>query len=206
VVGKGSGDQIFITTSGIGVVPPGRNLSIQGATPGDCILVSGPIGDHGVAILSVREGFRFETELRSDTAALNSLTQAMLEVCPSIVCMRDITRGGLGTVLNELARASRVGVRIEQAKIPVRAAVAAACELLGLDPLHVACEGRLIAVVAREHAEALLAAMRSHPLGAGSAMVGEVVDRDPGMVVMTSHLGSGRVITSLFGEQLPRIC
>jgi hydrogenase expression/formation protein HypE len=206
VVDKGKGDQIFITTSGVGVVPVGRTLSISAARPGDRILVSGPIGDHGIAILSVREGLEFETELRSDTTPLHDLCRALLEVCPSIRCMRDPTRGGLASALCELAKASNVGVRIAEASIPVRSAVRAACELLGLDPLHVACEGRLVAVVPRDAADSALSAMRAHPEGEYGAVIGEVLAEDPGVVVLTSGLGSSRIVTPLIGEQLPRIC
>ena len=206
VVDRGKGDQVFITTSGIGVVPDGRALSIAAARLGDCILVSGPIGDHGVAILSVREGLEFETELASDTASLHDLCRALLEVCPSIRCMRDPTRGGVASALCDLARASKVGVRIEESAIPVRREVRAACELLGLDPLHVACEGRLIAVLPRADADGALSVMRDHPKGRQAALIGEVIAEDPGIVVMTSRLGSMRIVSPLTGEQLPRIC
>jgi hydrogenase expression/formation protein HypE len=206
VVDRGKGDRLFITTSGIGLVPEGRALSIAAARPGDCVLVSGPIGDHGIAILSTREGLQFETALVSDTQPLADLTRAMLEVCPGIRCMRDPTRGGLAGVLCDLAAASRVGVRVAEAAIPVRPAVRAACELLGLDPLHVACEGRLVAVVPADQSRALLAAMRAHPRAADAAIIGTAVAEDPGMVVLDSTIGSARVVTPLPGEQLPRIC
>jgi hydrogenase expression/formation protein HypE len=206
VVDRGKGDHLFITTSGIGLVPEGRALSISAARPGDRILVSGPIGDHGVAILSTREGLQFETELVSDTQPLGDLTRVMLEVCPTIRCMRDPTRGGLAGVLCDLAAASRVGVRLVESTLPVRPAVRAACELLGLDFLHVACEGRLAAVVPAGEAERLLAAMRAHPRATDAAIIGTVVAEDPGMVVLESVIGSARVVTPLPGEQLPRIC
>lgn len=206
VVDRGNCDQIFITTSGIGYVPSGRNLSIGNARRGDRIIVSGTIGDHGIAIMSVREGLEFDTVLESDTASLNHLTQIMLEACPTIRCMRDPTRGGVSSTLNELAEASRVGVKIVQSAIPLRREVHAACEMLGLDPLYVANEGKLIAVIPDQDAERLLAVMRSHPLGRDAAIIGEVVDAHPGVVVMRSLIGGERVVTMLSGEQLPRIC
>jgi hydrogenase expression/formation protein HypE len=206
VVDRGKGDQVFITTSGIGIVPEGRNLSIRNARAGDCVLVSGTVGDHGISIMSVREGLEFETVLESDTAPLHDLTRAMLEACPAIRLMRDPTRGGVSSALNELAAASQVGVRLDEAAIPVRPEVRAACEMLGLDPLYVANEGKLIAIAPPEDAERLLAAMRRHPLGENAAVIGEIVDDHPGMVVMRSLIGGERVVAMLSGEQLPRIC
>lgn len=206
VVDRGKGDQIFITTSGIGVVPEGRSLSIRNAKPGDKIIVSGTIGDHGIAIMSVRAGIEFETVLESDTAPLHDLTRVMLEACPMIRCMRDPTRGGVSSATNELAGASRVGVRLDEAALPLRPEVKAACEMLGLDPLYVANEGKLIAVVPASDAERLLSVMRGHPLGRHSTIIGEVVDDHVGMVVMRSLVGGERVVTLLTGEQLPRIC
>jgi hydrogenase expression/formation protein HypE len=206
VVDRGKGDQVFVNTSGIGLVPKGRSLSIRHARPGDRILVSGTIGDHGIAIMSVREGIEFETVLQSDSAALNDLTRVMLDACPAIRCMRDPTRGGVSSALNELAEASGVGVKIDEAAIPVRREVHAACEMLGLDALYVANEGKLIAVVPPDDAEPLLKVMRRHPLGREAALIGEVVDDHAGMVVMRSLIGGERVVTMLSGEQLPRIC
>jgi hydrogenase expression/formation protein HypE len=206
VVDRGKGDQVFITTSGIGLVPEGRSLSIRSARPGDQILVSGTVGDHGIAIMSVREGIEFETVLESDTASLADLTRVMLEACPGIRCMRDPTRGGVSSALNELATASRVGVTLNEAAIPVRVEVRGACEMLGLDPLYVANEGKLIAVVPPEEADRLLDAMRGHPLGRNAAHIGEVVANPAGMVLMRSLIGGERVVTMLSGEQLPRIC
>jgi len=206
VVDRGKGDQVFITTSGIGRVPDGRNLSIRSAKPGDKVIVSGTIGDHGIAIMSVREGIEFETVLESDSAPLNGLTQTMLEACPSIRCMRDPTRGGVSSALNELATASGVGVRVQESAVPFRREVRAACEMLGLDPLYVANEGKLIAVVPSEDAEKLLGAMRAHPLGQNAAIIGEIVSEHAGMVVLRSLVGGERVVTLLAGEQLPRIC
>ena len=206
VVDRGKGDQIFITTSGIGLVPEGRSLSIRSARPGDCVVLSGTVGDHGIAIMSVREGIEFETVLESDCAPLTDLIRVMLDACPSIRAMRDPTRGGVSSAMNELAEASRVGVTLDEASIPVRAEVRGACEMLGLDPLYVANEGKLIAVVPRADAERLVAVMRTHPLGRNAAMIGQVLVEHPGMVTLTSLVGGERVVTLLSGEQLPRIC
>lgn len=206
VVDRGKGDQVFITTAGIGTVPDNCNLSIRNARAGDVVLVSGPIGDHGIAIMSVREGIEFETVLESDSAPLNDLTRTMLGACPSIRCMRDPTRGGVSSTLNELADASHVGVRLTESAIPLRPEVKAACEMLGLDPLYVANEGKLIAVAPGDDAERLLAVMRGHPLGRHAAVIGKIVEEHPGMVVMKSLVGGERVVTLLAGEQLPRIC
>jgi hydrogenase expression/formation protein HypE len=206
VVDRGKGDQVFIITSGIGRVPYDRRLSIRNARPGDKILVSGTIGDHGIAIMSVREGLEFETVLESDTAPLHDLTRTMLEACPSIRWMRDPTRGGVSSTLNELADASHFGVKLDEAALPIRREVHAACEMLGLDPLYVANEGKLIAVAPPDAAGLLLETMHQHPLGRNSAVIGEVVAEHPGMVVMRSLIGGERVVTMLAGEQLPRIC
>lgn len=206
VVDRGKADQMFIITSGIGWVPAGRQLSIHNARPGDRLLLSGTIGDHGMAIMSVREGLEFETVLESDTAPLNGLTEVMLQACPDIRCMRDPTRGGLSSALHELASASQVGVRLHESSLPIRREVRGACELLGLDPLHVANEGKLIAAVPPEAAEKVLAAMRGHPLGRSAADIGSVVAEHPGMVILQSVIGGERVVTMLSGEQLPRIC
>jgi hydrogenase expression/formation protein HypE len=206
VVDRGKGDQIFITTTGIGLVPEGRSLSIRAARPGDRIIVSGTIGDHGIAIMSVREGIEFETVLESDSAPLTDLVRLMLDTCPAIRAMRDPTRGGVSSALNELAEASRVGVRLSEASIPIRPEVRGACEMLGLDPLYVANEGKLIAVVPPEDAERLVNVMRTHPLGQNAAIIGDVVAQHAGMVTMRSLVGGERVVTLLSGEQLPRIC
>lgn len=206
VVDRGKGDQIFITTTGIGLVPEGRTLSIHSARPGDKIVLSGTIGDHGIAILSVREGLEFETVLESDTAPLNGLAEVILTACPRTRTMRDPTRGGLSSALNELASASGVGVELDEVSIPLRPEVRGACELLGLDPLYVANEGKLIAVVPPEDAERVLLAMRSHPLGQNAALIGEVVADHPRLVILRSRVGGERVVTLLSGEQLPRIC
>ena len=206
VVDAGKGDQVFITTAGIGVVPDGVRLSIAAAKPGDRIVLSGTIGDHGMAILSRREGIELESPLESDTAPLADLTQAMLRACPGIRLMRDPTRGGLASTLSELAKASEVGVRVEEARIPLKPEVRGACELLGLDPVYVANEGKLVAVVPPGDAEALVAAMRAHPRGRDAALIGEVVADGPGLVRMKSRAGGERVVTPLAGEPLPRIC
>ena len=206
MVDRGKGDQIYINTSGIGLVPEGRNLSIRNAQPGDKIIVSGTIGDHGIAIMSVREGIEFETTLESDTASLADLTRVMLDACPQIRCMRDPTRGGVSSALHEIAAASNVGMRLSEAAIPIRAEVRGACEILGLDPLYVANEGKLIAIVPAAEADRLLAVMRAHPLGQHAAVIGEIVGEHHGMVIMRSLVGGTRVVTMLAGEQLPRIC
>lgn len=206
VVDRGKGDQIFITTSGVGVVPAGRSLSASHCRPGDRIIVSGTIGDHGMAIMSVREGLEFETTLESDSAPLAGLTARMLEACPGIRCMRDPTRGGVSSALHELASTAGVGMTIVESALPIRPAVRAACEILGLDPLYVANEGKLVAIVPPQATDGALEVMRSHPLGREAAIIGEVVADHPGMVVMRSLVGGTRVITMLAGEQLPRIC
>jgi hydrogenase expression/formation protein HypE len=206
VVERGKGDGIYITTTGVGVVPDGRSLSISAARPGDRIVVSGTIGDHGIAIMSVRDGIEFETVLESDTASLTGLIRVMLEACPGIRAMRDPTRGGVSSTLNELAAASQVGVTLTEASIPVRDEVKGACEMLGLDPLYVANEGKLIAVVPPGDADRLVEVMRAHPLGRRASIIGEVVADHPGMVTMRSLIGGDRVVSMLSGEQLPRIC
>lgn len=207
VVERGKGDGVFITTTGIGVVPPGLMLSGDRAVPGDRVIVSGTIGDHGVAIMSVRSNLGFETALLSDSAALHGLVAEMVRVAGrSLRLMRDPTRGGLAATLNEIARQSGVGLLVEEGAIPVREEVAAACELLGLDPLNVANEGKLIAVVAPEAADDLLAAMRAHDLGRHAALIGEVVADEHRFVQMTTSFGGGRIVDWLAGEQLPRIC
>jgi len=206
VVERGKGDGIFITTTGIGVVPDGIEISGDLARPGDAVLVSGVIGNHGVAILSERENLSFETSIESDSAALHDLVATMIAAVPDIHCLRDPTRGGLATALNELAQQSGVGMRLDEAAIPLLPEVASACELLGLDPLYVANEGKLIAICPGERADELLAAMRSHPLGADAAIIGEVVEDARGFVQMRTSLGGERIVDWLAGEQLPRIC
>lgn len=206
VVEAGKGDGVFINTTGVGVTRPGVRIGGERARAGDAVLVSGPIGDHGVAVMSLREGLGFGTALRSDTQALHGLVAAMLDAVPDIHVLRDPTRGGVGATLNEIAHQSRVGVRLREAALPVRAEVRAACELLGLDPLYVANEGKLLAICAPQHATALLAAMRAHPQGAEAALIGEVVEDANAFVQMTTVFGGERMVDWLSGEQLPRIC
>ena len=206
VVERGKGDGVFINTTGIGVVPPGVSPSGDRARPGDAVLVSGTVGDHGVAIMSTREGLSFETSILSDSAALHGLVAAMVAAVPGIHVMRDPTRGGLATTLNEIAHQSGVGMVLEEASIPVREEVAAACELLGLDPLYVANEGKLVAICAPEDAETLLNVMKSHPLGADAAIIGTVREDSHRFVQLETTFGGKRIVDWLAGEQLPRIC
>ncbi len=207
VVERGSGDGVFITTTGIGLLAPGLELSSNRARPGDLVILSGSIGDHGVAVMSRRNNLGFETDILSDSAALHGLVAEMVRAAAaSLRVMRDPTRGGLAAALNEIAQSSRVGFLIDEERIAVRAEVAAACELLGLDPLYVANEGKLVAIVAPEAAAAVVAAMRAHPLGREAALIGEVVEDDMRFVQMTTSFGGGRIVDWLAGEQLPRIC
>ena len=206
VVERGGCDGIFITTTGIGCVPAARSLSSHAARPGDHVILSGTIGDHGIAIMSVREGLEFETVLESDSASLVDLTRVMLTHCPTIRCMRDPTRGGLSSALNEIATASCVGMQLTESAIPVRSEVRGACEMLGLDPLYVANEGKLVAIVPAEDSDKLVATMRSHPLGTDATVIGQVVDDHQGMLTIKSVVGGERIIPMLSGEQLPRIC
>lgn len=206
VVEKGKGDGVFITTTGVGVLRDGLTLSGSLARPGDKILLSGTIGDHGMAVLSQRENLSFDAPIVSDTAALHGLVAAMLDSGVALRVLRDPTRGGLATTLNEIAAQSGVGMLLEEAAIPVNPAVAAACEFLGLDPLYIANEGKLIALCAPEDAGRLLEVMRSHPLGGASAIIGEVRADAHGFVQMVTRLGGRRIVDWLAGEQLPRIC
>jgi hydrogenase expression/formation protein HypE len=206
VVERGKGDGVYITTTGVGIVPAGVNISGDRARPGDVILLSGTIGDHGVAIMSSRENLEFTTRIKSDSAALHELIADMVNAVPDIHCLRDPTRGGLATTLNELAYQSGVGMKLQESAIPVRAAVAAACELLGLDPLYVANEGKLICICAEQDASQLLEVMRQHPLGKKSAIIGSVYEDVHGFVQMETTFGGQRVVDWLVGEPLPRIC
>ncbi|OYU98403.1 MAG: hydrogenase expression/formation protein HypE [Burkholderiales bacterium PBB5] len=208
VVEQGHGDGVYISTTGVGAVPLDRHIGGARARPGDVVLLSGSIGEHGVAVLSRRQSLEFETEIVSDSAALHTLVAAMLAAVPegAVRTLRDPTRGGLATTLNEIAAQSRVGLLLQEAAIPMQPQVEAACELLGLDPLYIANEGKLVAIVAPDHAEAVLAAMRAHPLGALAARIGTVLADDHRFVQMATRFGGRRVVDWLSGEPLPRIC
>ena len=205
VVNHGKGDKIFITTSGVGIIEKPVNISASRARPGDKVLLSGYIGDHGMAIMSQRENLEFEGRIESDTAPLHGLVAAMLEA-GEVRCLRDPTRGGVATTLNEIAARSRVGIQIRENQIPVRESVKGACEILGMDALYVANEGKLVAVVAAEPASAIVARMRELPWGRDARIIGEIVSEHPGMVLMKTEIGGTRVLDVMFGEQLPRIC
>lgn len=205
VVEKGHGDGIYINTSGIGAVPAGLDIGPANARPGDAVLVSGTIGDHGIAIMSVREGLTFQTEIQSDTAPLYGLVESMI-AAGKIHCLRDVTRGGLAAVLNELAGSSKVGIEFDERKVPLRPEVNAACEMLGLDPFYVANEGKLVAIVPGEVAGQVLAAMQSHEYGRQAAIIGEVVEAHHGLVTAKTSIGGMRVVDVPAGELLPRIC
>jgi len=206
VVERGHGDGVYINTTGIGLLPDGVEIGPERARPGDVVLLSGSVGDHGIAVLSQREGLGFETDLRSDSAPLNGLVEALLAAAPHTHCLRDPTRGGLAAALNELAAASGVGIEIEERAVPVRPAVAAVCEMLGFDPLTVANEGKLVAFVPTEEVEAALAALRAHPLGREAARIGEVTEEHAGLVLARTGIGGRRVVDMPLGELLPRIC
>lgn len=206
VVDRGKADGIFVNTSGIGVVPEGVNIAPARAQAGDRILVSGPIAQHGIAVMSVREGLEFESLIESDTAPLNGLVGTMLAACADIHVLRDPTRGGVTSALTEIAQSAGVGMLLDEARIPIDEAVRAACEILGLDPLYVANEGRLLAVVSAGDGTRVLAAMRAHPLGAGAMDIGEVTADPVGILIMKTRVGGIRIVDMLSGEQLPRIC
>jgi hydrogenase expression/formation protein HypE len=206
VVDRGSGDGIYVNTTGIGRLRDGVEVGPGRAREGDAVLVSGPVGDHGIAVMAAREGIDFETELLSDSASVAHLVGALVDAVRDTHVLRDPTRGGLATALSEVAVASKVGLRLEESEVPVRDEVRGACELLGFDPLYVACEGRFLAVVPGEKAEAALTAVRSAPGGEGARVIGRVVAEDPGRVVMKTRIGSHRLLERLSGEQLPRIC
>jgi hydrogenase expression/formation protein HypE len=206
VVPRGKADKIFINTAGIGIVPPGVKIGGQYAQRGDAVLINGTIGDHGMAVLCKREGLTFENEIRSDSASLNDLVEKMLGACPHIHVLRDPTRGGVATTLNEIAQQSKVGIRLFEEALPIREDVAGACELLGLDPLYVANEGKVLACVPADSAAVLLKAMQGHPLGKSACQIGEVVDTDTGRVFLRTRIGGHRLVDMLRGEQLPRIC
>ncbi|MCX8011038.1 MAG: hydrogenase expression/formation protein HypE [Ignavibacteria bacterium] len=206
VVDKGKGDKIFINTSGLGIVYEGVNVSPKNCKAGDVIILSGRIAEHGIAIMSAREGIEFETTIQSDTAPLNDLVENIFSVSKKVHVLRDPTRGGLASAFNEIAASANVGIYIDENKIPILEQVKAVCELLGFDPLYVANEGKLIAIVEAEDSEKILQAMRSHPLGTESQIIGEVVSSHPKRVVMKTSIGSQRIVDMISGEQLPRIC
>jgi hydrogenase expression/formation protein HypE len=206
VVGRGAADSLFVNTAGIGLVAPGIAVGADRAAPGDAVILSGPIGLHGIAIMSVREGLGFEVEIASDTQPLNALVAAIVAAYPDVHVLRDPTRGGLASALNEIAAASRVGIDLREETIPIPGPVRAACEMLGLDPLHVANEGKLVAIVPAASAEAVLAAMRAVPEGTEAVEIGRVVADHPSMVTVRTIVGSQRIVDMLVGEQLPRIC
>lgn len=206
VVNKGHGDGVYINTTGIGLIPDKVDISPNNARPGDIVIVSGTIGDHGIAIMSVREGLGFESEIISDTAPLNGLVEDMLAVSKDIHCLRDATRGGLSAVLNELAVASNVGIEFEENKVPVRPAVKAACEMLGLDPFYIANEGKIVVFVPENIAEEMLATIKNNEYGKDAAIIGRVVEDHSGLVVARTSIGSSRIVDLPAGELLPRIC
>jgi hydrogenase expression/formation protein HypE len=206
VVPRGAADKIFINTSGIGVIPEGVSVGAEGAQPGDKVILSGTMADHGMTILTQREGLSFESDLKSDSAPLNHLVEKMLAVCQDIHVLRDPTRGGVGTTLNEITQQSKTGLRLREVDLPVRPAVAGACDLLGFDPLYVANEGKLLAFVPADAAAAVLTAMREDVNGREACIIGEVVDDHPGRVYMETRIGGERIVDMLTGEQLPRIC
>jgi len=206
VVGKGSGDKVFINTSGIGAVPAGVVISAERARPRDAVLLSGTVGDHGMAIMTKRESLGLEGTIASDTAPLHDLVAAMLAACPDIHALRDPTRGGVAATLHEIAGKARVGIEVHEGAIPVRDDVRGACEILGFDPLYVANEGKLVAFVPEASADAVLAAMRGHPLGREAVRIGTATAEHPGMIVVRTAIGGTRVLERPYGELLPRIC
>ena len=206
VVPKGAVDKIFINTSGIGLIPPNVDIASHHAKPGDQIILRGTIADHGITILTRREGLSFKTSITSDTAPLNHMVKQMLTTGRGIHVLRDPTRGGVGTALNEIAEKSKIGIKIYEEKIPLKKEVAAACELLGFDPLYLANEGKLLAFVCAEDTDAVLAAIKTNPFGKDAAVIGEVVEDHIGKVILETRIGGMRIVDMLAGEQLPRIC
>lgn len=207
VVQRGKGDGCYITTAGVGLITDGLTLGVATARPGDVVIVSGPVGDHGMTIMLARGELDLEADLISDTAPVHGMVRGLLDaVGPGVRAMRDATRGGVATILNEVAKASGVAVAIEEEAVPVRAEVRGACELLGIDPLYVACEGRIVVIVDPGAADAAVAALRAHPLGAGATVVGRVVEDPPGLVLLKTGFGGTRIIDLLVGDPLPRIC
>ncbi len=206
VVPRGKADKVFITTSGVGTIPEGRSIHPSRIKAGDAIIISGTIGDHGMAVMSVREGLEFESEIRSDTCALNGLVEEMYRVSPEIHFLRDPTRGGVASTMNEIAASAQKGIRLYEKSIPANENVRSACEILGFDPLYVANEGKLIAIVSSSESAKVLSAMKKHPAGTESAIIGEVTDDHPSVVVLQTAIGGERVVDMISGEQLPRIC
>ncbi len=206
VVHKGAADKLFINTAGVGIIPAGINPATHRAQPGDVVLINGYVGDHGAAIVDARGEMSMENTIETDCQPLNGLIAAMLNACPDIHCMRDATRGGIATVLNEFAQASEVGIRLDEAALPIRTEVRGMCEILGLDPLYLANEGKVVAIVAADQAGAVLDAMLQHPAGKYSAVIGQVNDQYNGRVVLKTGFGGERIVDMLVGEQLPRIC
>ena len=206
VVPRGAVDKIFINTSGLGRIPDGVDISGHNARPGDKVILSGTIADHGMTVLTQREGLVFDAPLKSDTAPLNHMVAGMLAVCKHVHVLRDPTRGGIGTALNEIAGNSGIGIKIYEDKIPIKKATAGVCELLGFDPLYVANEGKLIAFIAPQHAEEVLSAIRQDDVGRDACIIGEAVSDHPGKVIMQTRIGGVRIVDMLTGEQLPRIC
>jgi hydrogenase expression/formation protein HypE len=206
VVDRGAADGMYISTSGVGLIPAGRDLAAAKVQPGDVVLSSGTIGDHGMAVMLARGDLALDAEIQSDTAPLHELVEALLGAAPSTRWLRDATRGGVGTVCNELARDSGMTVVLEESSLPVRPTVAAACELLGIDPLYVANEGKFVAIVAADAAAAALAALRAHPLGGDAVQIGRIHSEPPGLVVMVTAFGGTRIVDMLVGDPLPRIC
>lgn len=206
VVERGKADGVYLNTSGVGLIPPGRNLGGALARPGDAVLVSGGLGEHALAVLSERAGLSWDTPLKSDCAPLNGLIREVLAAAPGVRVLRDPTRGGLATTLNEIASQSRVGLRLEEAAIPVPAAVQGACDMLGFDPLYAANEGKVVVILPREEAPAALAALKAHPYGREAALIGEVTEGPEGLVTLVTRFGGERILDLLEGEMLPRIC
>ena len=206
VVQRGSADKLFINTAGIGVIRKGVAISAHNLQSGDIVMINGNLGDHGTAILIARGELELATEINSDCQPLNGLVDAILDVCPEVHAMRDATRGGLATVVNEFAQSSQVGIRLYEESIPVREQVKGVCEILGLDPLYLANEGKIVIVVPRSHSEAVLSAMRAHPAGTDTCIIGEVIPSPPGVVLMQTAFGAERIVDMLVGDQLPRIC
>ncbi|HET6751540.1 MAG TPA: hydrogenase expression/formation protein HypE, partial [Actinomycetes bacterium] len=206
VVQRGKADGCYVNTAGVGVIERPEELGVATARPGDAVIVSGPIGEHGITIMLARGELDIESEVESDTAPLNGLVERLLDAAPGVRGLRDATRGGVATICNEVARAAGVAVVVDEDSVPVRPDVRGACELLGIDPLYVACEGRLVAVVDGDQVDAAMAALRSHPLGAGAAVIGRVRDDPPGLVLLKTAFGGTRIVDLLVGDPLPRIC